>query len=77
MCELLGMSANVPTDIYFSFAGLVRRGGETGPHGDGWGIAFYDGKAGLQRLLPSESGREGTAFAHKADVAHCPLPVAR
>ena len=45
MCELLGMSANVPTDICFSFAGLVRRGGETGPHGDGWGIAFYDGKA--------------------------------
>ena len=45
MCELLGMSANVPTDICFSFAGLVRRGGGTGPHGDGWGIAFYDGKA--------------------------------
>jgi predicted glutamine amidotransferase len=45
MCELLGMSANVPTDICFSFAGLVRRGGQTGPHADGWGIAFYDGKA--------------------------------
>ena len=24
MCELLGMSANVPTDICFSFAGLMR-----------------------------------------------------
>jgi len=45
MCELLGMSANVPTDLCFSFAGLLRRGGATGPHGDGWGIAFYDGKA--------------------------------
>jgi glutamine amidotransferase len=44
MCELLGMSANVPTDICFSFAGLIRRGGQTGPHRDGWGIAFYDGK---------------------------------
>lgn len=44
MCELLGMSANTPTDICFSFAGLMRRGGETGPHGDGWGITFYDGK---------------------------------
>ncbi len=44
MCELLGMSANVPTDICFSFAGLARRGGETGPHADGWGITFYDGK---------------------------------
>lgn len=44
MCELLGMSANVPTDICFSFTGLIRRGGETGPHGDGWGIAFFEGK---------------------------------
>ncbi|HCS2811935.1 class II glutamine amidotransferase, partial [Pseudomonas aeruginosa] len=25
MCELLGMSANVPTDICFSFTGLVQR----------------------------------------------------
>ncbi|MFN3688027.1 class II glutamine amidotransferase [Salinarimonas sp.] len=44
MCELLGMSANVPTDIRFSFAGLARRGGGTGPHRDGWGIAFYEGR---------------------------------
>jgi predicted glutamine amidotransferase len=40
MCELLGMSANVPTDIVFSFTGLMQRGGRTGPHRDGWGIAF-------------------------------------
>jgi predicted glutamine amidotransferase len=44
MCELLGMSANVPTDICFSWAGMIPRGGETGPHKDGWGIAFYEGK---------------------------------
>ena len=44
MCELLGMSANVPTDICFSFTGLIRRSGATGPHKDGWGIAFYEGK---------------------------------
>lgn len=43
MCELLGMSANVPTDICFSFSGLMQRGGNTGPHSDGWGIAFYQG----------------------------------
>lgn len=45
MCELLGMSANVPTDIVFSFTGLMQRGGRTGPHRDGWGIAFYEGVA--------------------------------
>lgn len=44
MCELLGMNANVPTDIRFSFAALARRGGATGPHRDGWGIAFYEGR---------------------------------
>ena len=44
MCELLGMSANVPTDICFSFSGLLQRGGKTGPHSDGWGITFYEGK---------------------------------
>jgi glutamine amidotransferase len=45
MCELLGMSCNVPTDIRFSFSGLIERGGRTGPHKDGWGIAFYEGRA--------------------------------
>lgn len=44
MCELLGMSANVPTDIVFSFTGLMQRGGRTGPHSDGWGIGFYEGR---------------------------------
>lgn len=42
MCELMGMSANVPTDICFSFSGLMQRGGRTGPHCDGWGVAFYE-----------------------------------
>lgn len=44
MCELLGMSANVPTDIVFSFTGLMQRGGGAGPHADGWGIGFYEGR---------------------------------
>lgn len=44
MCELLAMSASVPTDICFSFSGLMQRGGNTGPHKDGWGVTFYEGK---------------------------------
>lgn len=44
MCELLGLNANVPTDICFSFSGLVQRGGRTGPHRDGWGISLYEGR---------------------------------
>ena len=55
MCELLGMSANVPTDICFSFSGLLERGGRTGPHKDGWGISFYEGKGcrSFKDSLPS------------------------
>jgi len=55
MCELLGMSANVPTDVCFSFSGLIRRGGVTGPHKDGWGIVFYEGK-GLRTFLEPKAG---------------------
>jgi predicted glutamine amidotransferase len=44
MCELLGMSANAPTDLCFSLAGLMRRGGGTAPHADGWGVAFHEGR---------------------------------
>lgn len=54
MCELLGMSANVPTDICFSFAGLMQRGGGTGPHKDGWGIGFYEDR-GLQIFQDSQA----------------------
>lgn len=44
MCQLLGMNCNVPTDICFSFEGFRARGGKTGEHADGWGIAFFEGK---------------------------------
>ena len=62
MCELLGMSANVPTDIRFSFAGLARRGGETGPHRDGWGVAFYEGRGSRAFHDPQPSA--------SSDIAH-------
>jgi len=44
MCQLLGMNANVPTDICFSFKGFACRGGRTDHHSDGWGIAFFEDK---------------------------------
>ena len=57
MCELLGMSANVPTDICFSFTGLMQRSGVTGPHRDGWGIVFYEGK-GIRSFRDPGAGAE-------------------
>ncbi len=61
MCELLGMSANVPTDICFSFTGLIQRGGKTGPHADGWGITFYEGKGCRSFKDPNPSSESSIA----------------
>lgn len=66
MCELLGLSANVPTDICFSFTGLLQRGGKTGPHKDGWGIAFYEGR-GVRLFIephPSSDSEFAKLFQH-------------
>lgn len=45
MCELLGMSARYPTDLDRSLDLFRPRGGEIGPHADGWGLAFFEGRA--------------------------------
>lgn len=52
MCELLGMVSNVPADLMFSFTGFALRGGQTGPHADGWGVSFYDGRFARTFLEP-------------------------
>jgi predicted glutamine amidotransferase len=44
MCELFAMNARVPTEASVHL-GLLPRGGSTGPHADGWGIAWYEGRA--------------------------------
>jgi predicted glutamine amidotransferase len=44
MCQLFALSCNVPTAVTFSFTGFSARGGSTGEHADGFGLAFHDGK---------------------------------
>jgi glutamine amidotransferase len=44
VCELFALSANAPVDVLLSLSALARHGGDTGPHRDGWGAAFADGK---------------------------------
>lgn len=83
MCELLGMSANVPTDICFSFTGLMQRGGRTGPHRDGWGIAFYEDRgcrvfhdprpsadSEVARLIQSYSIKSCNVICHIRQATH-------
>jgi predicted glutamine amidotransferase len=45
MCELLAMSASRPAEVGHYLAQLMPRGGKTGPHADGWGVAYYEGRA--------------------------------
>jgi predicted glutamine amidotransferase len=40
MCQLLGLNANTPTDLVFSFTGFAQRAEE---HRDGFGIGFFEG----------------------------------
>ncbi len=55
------MECNVPTDIVFSFSGLRQRGGKTGPHRDGWGLAFYEGYAARVFLEPAPAAESPLA----------------
>ena len=54
MCQLLGMNANTPTDVMFSFAGLATRAHE---HKDGFGIAFFE-DPGLRLFVDHHSARQ-------------------
>ena len=54
MCQLMGMNANLPTDVMFSFAGLATRADE---HKDGFGIAFFEGR-GLRLFVDPASARD-------------------
>lgn len=67
MCQLLGLNANNPTDIVFSFTGFRQRGGNTDDHKDGFGIAFFernkDGKLSLRSFYDDKP----SAFSPLAD----------
>lgn len=45
MCELFAMSASRPAEVGEYLSRLMPRGGKTGPHADGWGVAYYEGRA--------------------------------
>ena len=53
MCQLLGLNANTPTDVMFSFTGFSTRAEE---HKDGFGIAFFEG-AGVRLFVDAQSAR--------------------
>lgn len=42
MCELFAMSTRYPATVQLSLEEFSRHGGLSGPHKDGWGIAWYE-----------------------------------
>jgi glutamine amidotransferase len=66
MCQLLGMNANTPTDVVFSFTGLAQRAVE---HKDGFGIAFFE-ERGARLFVDHHSARD-SAVAQL--VQHYPI----
>ena len=44
MCELFALSSDKPANVTFSLGVFGERGGRFGPHKDGWGIAFKEGR---------------------------------
>ena len=63
MCELLALNANTPTDMAFSFRGLSRRGGASGEHADGWGLASFTTDGHGLTLLREEAPAAFSALA--------------
>jgi glutamine amidotransferase len=61
MCQLFALSCNVPSAVTFSFTGFSARGGATGEHADGFGLAFHDGAA--CRLFVDEGRASDSALA--------------
>ena len=80
MCELLGMSANVPTDICFSFTGLMLRGSKDRSP-TGWlGITFYEGRGFRTFKDPEPSAQSpiakaGPGTAHQEPCRGQPYPA--
>lgn len=69
MCELFAMSARFPTTIHLSLDELARHGGATGPHRDGWGIAFFqEGDALILREPDAASESPWIPYLQSHDI---------
>jgi len=89
MCQLFALSCNVPSAVTFSFTGFSARGGDTGEHADGFGLAFHDGEgcrlfideerasdSALAAFLRRHPIRARTVLAHIRKATQGPVQVA-
>lgn len=64
MCQLFALTSHQPVSPDFSLRGFFQRGGKTGDHTDGWGLAlFRDGQLELQtHISAAHSCHKATAL---------------
>ena len=76
MCELFAMSARFPTTVRLSLDVLARHGGGSGPHRDGWGIAFTQERDALVIREPGAANDSSClAFLQRQEI-RSPLVIA-
>jgi predicted glutamine amidotransferase len=76
MCELFAMSARFPTTVRLSLDVLARHGGGSGPHRDGWGIAFTQERDALVIREPGAANDSAClAFLQRQEI-RSPLVIA-
>jgi len=69
MCELFGISSKHPTTVQTSLSEFAQRGGNTGPHIDGWGVGFLrDGDFLLIRESEPSHASEHLRFIHDRQI---------
>lgn len=73
MCELLGMSSSLPATVNLSLMRLAEHGGFTGPHRDGWGIAYYEGLD--VRIIKEAEAAAGSAWVAFVEAHHLRSPI--
>ena len=89
MCELFAINGSAPTAATFSFTGFSARGGATGEHVDGWGMALHEGDAcrvfvdagracdsPLAEFLRRHPLRARTVLAHVRKATQGPVSLA-
>ncbi|MBT6206272.1 MAG: class II glutamine amidotransferase [Alphaproteobacteria bacterium] len=77
MCELLAKSSRQATTVNLSLSEFAQHGGRTGPHRDGWGIAYYEdsdirlikdtkqaSQSPWERFVEDQGLRTRTAISH-------------
>ena len=70
MCELLAITTAEPVHLSLSLARFSRHGGLEGPHGDGWGFAWYE--QGDVQLIREASACARSETAHWLTERHHP-----